>query len=64
MNDPRDPIPPGHGEGPVGAVPRAETLRLVREDPPRPLLPEPVAYVLDVCPRCWYGHGPDEECPR
>jgi hypothetical protein len=53
----RDPIPPGHGESPAGAVPLAETLTL-----PRPPLPPPVARVLDVCPSCWYGHGPDEGC--
>lgn len=64
MNDPRDAVPPGHGEGPVGAVPAAETLALALADPARPPLPSPIAAALDVCNVCWYGHGPDEECPR
>lgn len=65
MSEIRDPIPPGHGEpAPVGAVVGNETLALALADPTRPPLPPPIAHVLDVCPTCWYGHGPDEECPR
>jgi hypothetical protein len=58
-------VPPGHGEGPVGAAPEAETLR---QGPG----PEGAAQAaldrtfkaLGVCPRCFYRHGPDEVCGR